>query len=681
MTEPVVSRSPVVGNCPDDAARATVRVSVIIPNYNYEKTLGACLRAAFAQTHPPFEVIVVDDGSTDRSVEIARGFPCRLIESPVNGGASAARNLGAAASRGDILFFLDSDVALAPDALANTVEIFAADPSCGCVHGIYDTTPLYDDGPVEVYRILHNHYWRKRSLGRVPVAVFALGALRREVFERVGDFEVKVRGMEDVEYSSRLAAQAGIVLTDRVVGYHDDEDRLPRLLRKQFRYSQMLVPLAAAEPRGGGLRSSRLTDVVAATLTVATIPLGLLSPWLLAVPALFFLLFAVADPGLSRFVLRERGPRFLFFFTAVHFLVRLALAVGAAVGALRWVVDGNFGPDGIRAGRLRNLLRMLLIAVLLLAVLAGIAAAAHDAGGSVLAAMTRPRAVPAALAALLANLGGLLLALAGWRVLLLDGLGTAENGGPGADRATRVGPAAAARIYFIGLFGKFLPGPAWGLLAHVRLGSDLGLSSARMVRAYVLSLPVGVVSAAAVSLLIAPVAFGGSAPLLALPAMVALVCLLWPDRVVAVSARLARRFGRPPGRVLASNRAIRRSMALSVLGWLVSGVHLWVLALLFGAPALRALPACVGGFALAAVAGMVVTVLPDGWGAREAVLTVALTSVLPLPVAGATALASRLICVLSDVAGAAGAVLLARRGHRAAPVEPRTAWEGLRING
>jgi len=680
MTDPVSLRSPLAGNCAEDAVRATVRVSVIIPNFNYEKTLGACLRAAFAQSYPPFEVIVVDDGSTDRSVEIARSFPCRLIESPVNRGASAARNLGAAASRGDILFFLDSDVALAPDALANAVDILAADPACGCVHGIYDTTPLYDDGPVEVYRILHNHYWRKRSLGRVPVAVFALGAVRREVFERVGDFNVKVHGMEDVEYSSRLAAQTAIVLTDRVVGYHDDEHRLLRLLRKQFRYSQMLVPLAVAEPRDGGLRSTRPTDVVAAALTVATVPLGLLSPWLLTVPVLFFLLFAVADPGLSRFVLRERGPRFLVFFTAVHFLVRLALVAGAALGALRWVVDRNFEPDGIRPQRLRNLLRMLLIVVLLLAMLAGIGAAAHDAGGAVLAAMTRPRAIPAALAALLANLGGLLLAMAAWRVLLLDGLGAAERRGTGARRATRVGPAAVARIYFLGLFGKFLPGPAWGLLAHVRLGSDLGLTSTRMVRAYLLSLPVGVVSAAAVSLLMAPATFDGPAPLLAAPAIVVGVCLLWPDRVVTALARLARRRRRAPGRALASNRAIRRSMALSVLGWLVSGVHLWVLAVLFGAPALRALPVCVGGFALAAVAGMVVTILPDGWGAREAVLTVALTPVLPLPVAGATAVASRLICVLSDVAGAAGAALLARRG-RVTQAVPETAAEGLRING
>lgn len=161
-------------------------VSVIVPNYNYAKTLGACLDAIFAQTYAPYEVIVVDDGSTDESRKIAARYPCRLITTGGNRGVSAARNRGAREARGEVLFFVDSDVALRPDAIANAVRILRDDPSCGCVHGTYDTRPLFDDGWVEHYKVLHAHWWRRRSVGRVRTAIFALAAIRRSVFFAAG---------------------------------------------------------------------------------------------------------------------------------------------------------------------------------------------------------------------------------------------------------------------------------------------------------------------------------------------------------------------------------------------------------------------------------------------------------------------------------------------------------------
>ncbi|MGV9316266.1 glycosyltransferase family 2 protein [Streptomyces sp. NPDC003691] len=321
-------------------------VSVIIPTYNYEKTLGAVLESVYAQTLTPLDVVVVDDRSTDNSREIARQFPCTLVTSPVNRGVSAARNLGVRHSRGEILFFLDSDVALAPDALANAVDLLLSDPGTGCVHGIYDTEPLIDDGPVERYRILHAHHWRRRSIGLVGTAIFALAAMPRSVFEEVGPFDEKLRDSEDVEYSARLSVAHRIRMTDTVVGRHDDVDRLGPMLSEQFRRSQLLLPVAAVEERrGGGLKANPPAGALAAALVPATLPLGLLTPWLLPVPALCLLWFALADRGLARFVARERGPGFMLWFLLAHFLVHLALVSGALVGAVRWLVDPGFGPS------------------------------------------------------------------------------------------------------------------------------------------------------------------------------------------------------------------------------------------------------------------------------------------------------------------------------------------------
>ncbi|MBB5828516.1 glycosyltransferase family 2 protein [Micromonospora carbonacea] len=329
------------------------RVSVVIPNYNYEKTLGACLDAVFAQTHRPYEVIVVDDGSTDRSRDIAARYPCRVVDGGGNRGVSAARNIGARAATGDILFFVDSDVALRADAIANALAVLAADPSCGCVHGTYDTQPLYDDGPIEHYKVLHAHWWRRRSVGRVNTAIFALAAVRRSAFLAAGQFHEELRDAEDVEYSERLARVTGIRLTDTVVGRHDDCARFGDMLREQYRRSLPLAAFAGAHRmRAGSVAVNPALGVLAAPLVLATLPLGLLHPALLAVPLACFGLFLLADPGLLPFVRRERGTAFLAWFVGVHLVAQLAIVVGAAAGLVaRLRGTGSPRPLPLAAGR------------------------------------------------------------------------------------------------------------------------------------------------------------------------------------------------------------------------------------------------------------------------------------------------------------------------------------------
>lgn len=326
-------------------------VSVIIPCHNAEKTLRACLESVFAQDRRPAEVVVVDDASTDSSPAIAREFPCRLVEQETNGGPSAARNTGVAASRGEVLFFLDSDVALAPTAIGTAVSLLTADPGCGCVYGVYAAEPLIDDGAVERYRTLHLHHALTRGAGETKSAIFALAAVPRRVFDEIGPFDENLRSAEDDEYSERLLAAYRIRLSGAVVGWHDDADRLLPLLAEQFRRAQLMRFSSRNRLRRGSLKINRTGGVLAAALTVATLPAGLLAPSLRLLPALFLALFAVADPALSRFVLREKGPGFLVYFTGVHFLTHAALLTGAGVGWVRAVVDPSFGPSrrGARA--------------------------------------------------------------------------------------------------------------------------------------------------------------------------------------------------------------------------------------------------------------------------------------------------------------------------------------------
>src|SRR3990167_7138460 len=118
-------------------------ISVVIPNRNGAATIGKCLEAALASRYDAFEVIVVDDCSEDDSVEVIKGFPCRLIRLEQHGGAARARNTGARHSRGDVLFFTDADCLLEPESLAIASETLArADPN-SVAGGTY--TPLPHD--------------------------------------------------------------------------------------------------------------------------------------------------------------------------------------------------------------------------------------------------------------------------------------------------------------------------------------------------------------------------------------------------------------------------------------------------------------------------------------------------------------------------------------------------------
>ena len=120
-------------------------VSIIINNYNYERFLEDALSSVFAQTYDDLEIVVVDDGSTDNSLEIIKNYERSAVtgKSSIktifkeNGGQASAFNAGFAASKGEIICFLDSDDTFAPHKVAKIVEIFLAHKDIGwCFHSL-----------------------------------------------------------------------------------------------------------------------------------------------------------------------------------------------------------------------------------------------------------------------------------------------------------------------------------------------------------------------------------------------------------------------------------------------------------------------------------------------------------------------------------------------------------------
>src|SRR5713101_4173715 len=110
-------------------------VSVIIPSYNHAQFLGQAIESVLAQSYSNFELIVVDDGSTDNTTEVARRYsPVRYIYQE-NAGLSSARNSGLRQSRGEFLVFLDADDRLLPHALETGISCMREHPECAFVSG------------------------------------------------------------------------------------------------------------------------------------------------------------------------------------------------------------------------------------------------------------------------------------------------------------------------------------------------------------------------------------------------------------------------------------------------------------------------------------------------------------------------------------------------------------------
>jgi len=182
-------------------------VSVIIPCHNAAPYLGTAISSALAQTYPLVEVIVVDDGSTDRSREVAASFGSRitLLTRPHWGG-NVARNCGIWRARGEFIVLLDADDVLAPSCVASRVRVLQADPGIGLVAGYFreiDPTGAPLGRIPELRRIGSLPPFRqavRRNWGPSVGWMF-----RRAAYDRCGGFDPLLRSCQDWDFVLRVA--------------------------------------------------------------------------------------------------------------------------------------------------------------------------------------------------------------------------------------------------------------------------------------------------------------------------------------------------------------------------------------------------------------------------------------------------------------------------------------------
>lgn len=182
-------------------------ISCIVPVYNGARFLGEALDSILAQTLPPDEIIVVDDGSTDATAEVAGAYAQRVsYVRQHNAGPASARNTGLRLARGDFLSFLDADDLWRQDKLALQMRALESNPEAGiCISYVQN---FWVEELAHERERMRDQPFAKPLPGYVCQCLLA----RRNAFETVGNFDESKRVSEDTDWYLR-ADRAGILKT------------------------------------------------------------------------------------------------------------------------------------------------------------------------------------------------------------------------------------------------------------------------------------------------------------------------------------------------------------------------------------------------------------------------------------------------------------------------------------
>lgn len=194
-------------------------ISIIVPIYNMEKLLDRCIQSILEQSYQDFELILIDDGSTDRSLELCQKWAEQdsriIVKHKKNGGQASARNLGLDIAKGDYIGFVDSDDWIDADMykvlLSNLLQ-YDADISCCC-----NSKATVNDNEIEIYNqpeIMLKHVLQDEGVGQSPCDKL----FKKEMF-----FNVRfplLRAYEDCATIFKTFAASKKVIFQRKIMYH-----------------------------------------------------------------------------------------------------------------------------------------------------------------------------------------------------------------------------------------------------------------------------------------------------------------------------------------------------------------------------------------------------------------------------------------------------------------------------
>lgn len=183
-----------------------IQISIIIPYHREKDSLKKCLKAVENSSYKQFEVIIVNDAAYDKfSFQEKYKFPLKILVNTYNKGGGYSRNQGAKAASGKILLFIDADVLIKNNTLANLKNIFAENETIAAVIGCYDKN-IPHKNLISNFKNLFHHFNHQQAKEQASTFWTGCGAIRKETFFKAGLFSEhkRINPIEDIELGYRL---------------------------------------------------------------------------------------------------------------------------------------------------------------------------------------------------------------------------------------------------------------------------------------------------------------------------------------------------------------------------------------------------------------------------------------------------------------------------------------------
>lgn len=325
------------------------QVSVVIPCRNEEKFIGKCLDSIIANDYlaDRLEVLVIDGMSEDGTRKIVEGFAkrypfIRLVDNPKKG-TSAALNIGLSNAKSQIIMRMDAH-ALYPTNYISALIDWLTKSNADNVGGVVLTLPSNDTPMANAIAIALSHpfgvgnsYFRIGTSATRWVDTVPFGCYRREVFDRIGQFDETLVRNQDDEFNLRLIKRGGrILLVPDIFSYYYARDSLRKLWRMYYQYGYF-KPLVARRVKG----IMTIRQMIPAAFVLSLLAAGVVAPWSIYARGLLGAIIAsyiVVDLACSLFVSFRRELKCVLPLTVVFPVLHVSYGVGFMMGILDHVI-------------------------------------------------------------------------------------------------------------------------------------------------------------------------------------------------------------------------------------------------------------------------------------------------------------------------------------------------------
>lgn len=334
-------------------------ISVVMPAYNAPHYLRVSLPplAEMLKSGEIAELIVVDDCSTDDTVEVARSFGARILRTPHNMGPGGARNLAAREAKGEVIWLVDADVVAKPGSAA-LISKALADPEVAAVFGAYCEAPPAQAFWSQYKNLVHRYYHQR---GERDASTFwaGCGALRRDVYLDVGGFDVvrfKKPSVEDIELGYRLrAAGWRIVLDPDLQATHLKNWTMGNVIHtdifcRAIPWSRMLLERGKIDNDLNVSSAERVRALIAGAFFASFLP-PFLVPYGWVAPLVMIAVVLAANWSLFSFMARIRGAPFALGAIAYHQVYYIYSAAVFVFCALEHRFGRKDAPPAVPADR------------------------------------------------------------------------------------------------------------------------------------------------------------------------------------------------------------------------------------------------------------------------------------------------------------------------------------------